>query len=870
MALYLGNNKWNVYLSGVVYHPNCYIRKLINDADIPDYVKIEAMELYDKVNLVRKNDSIIFLAMSDSHYPADQTATTAYASNKQSTVMASQAAKYLTSALNFDFFAHLGDVSCGASTTTPDMLTSQIEGCLAYFREAKGNLPVFLAIGNHDNGVYYHKTVNDGTDYIMSNEYMYNNFTARSISDDTVMGDTTYGGYCYRDFNDKKLRVFLLNTCEASMYYRADQGATLGSQRVWLANALLNLNNKSDASEWGYIVLSHYPADYGQTIPLSELFKAYVDGGSITISVEDGTKSTISFANKNNAKFISQFHGHVHNFKVSKLYSYATGSGVQYDAHRICIPNVQFDRENYYTTIGSYTDINFSEETTYTKTAGTANGTSFVVNVINPSEEKIYSFCYGAGRDRIVGYGDTTYYTINRSFSNAFTNSVVIDVANGEPYSETITLDTGYEMKSIIVTMGGVDISSSAISLVDGKYVVSISSVTGDIVITAKASLRPNFTNLVPLSIDSDGSDYNVDGDGYDNGAYINSSYALSARTGYVTTGFIPVNSGAKTIRIAGDDVSCDDNYTRIAAYDVDFNPLVTITRNNMGVQHSSGAYYNGEIIEEASTALTLQLNSNSNIANNASCKYIRICTKGDGANLIVTIDEEITYGGSEVSNYTIIQNLTNVTSSNALAVVTNGETFTTTLAANTGYELGDVTVTMGGVDITASVYSNDVISIGSVTGNVVITATANLIQSSYTNQLPISTDADGSIYNSTGYKADTYISSGAEKTKSGYYTSGFIPMAVDDTLYFKNCTIPNNDQYQRFAFYDSSKTFLSGRLYSPNTGSNNNVVWTSDESGNVISVTIQDAYMNSVAYVRFCCSYLGADSVVTVNEPIE
>ena len=878
MALYVGGNKWNVYLNGNAYHPNCYIRELINDEDIPDYVKIEALEIYEKVQSVRKNDSIVFLAMSDSHYPAEQTATTAYASNVASTIMANQAAKYLTSALDFDFFAHLGDVSCGASTTTPDMLTSQIKGFLSYFREAKGNLPVFIAIGNHDNGVYYHKTMTDDNDYIMSNEWMYNNFTARSASSDTVMGDSTYGGYCYRDFNDKKLRVFLLNTCEESLYYRADQGATLGSQRVWLANALLNLNNKSDASEWGYIVLCHYPADYGSTMPLSELFKAYVEGGSIAISVEDGTKSTVSFSGKNSAKFISQFHGHIHNFITSKLHSYATGSGVQYDAHRICIPNVQFDRENYYTTVGSYTDINFSEDTSYTKTANTANGTTFVVNVINPSDKKIYSFCYGAGRDRVVGYGGINYYTINRTLSNVTTNNITIDVTSGTSYSETITLDTGYEMKTITVTMGGVDVSSTSVSLVDGKYVVSISSVTGDVVITAKASLRPNFTNLVPLSVNTDGSDYYVDGDGYDNGMYITSSGTLAEKSGYVSTGFIPVSAGAKTIRIAGDGISFNDTYCRIAFYDANFN----LVKNNSGTviqpysatnMGTGDGKYNGTVTEEDATAMTWAINAQY-MPYQKDAPYILVTAKGDGADLIVTVNEEITWGGSdepEVVNYTIAQNLTKITSSNITQIVASGSSFSTTLTASDGYEIGNVTITMGGVDVTTSTYADGVVSISSVTGNVVITAKATIILGDYTNQLAISTDTSGNIYNGTGYKANTYLSSGNEGSRSDIYTSGFIPVKYGDTIYFKNCTIQAEQSNHRFAAYDSSKTFLTNHQHNT-TASNISSIGTPvyGTDGNMTSLSITGSYWSSVQYIRFCCSYLGEDSIVTVNEPLE
>ena len=791
-------------------------------SEYPSYVHSEVLDIVDKVESVRKDDSIVFLAMSDSHYPADQTATTAYESNKKSTVQANQAAKVLAYILDIDFFAHLGDVCCGASTTTPDMLEAQINGFIDYFHEAKSDLPIFIAIGNHDNGVYYHKTMTDGANYLMSNEYMYKNFTANSISDNTVMGDATYGGYCYRDFVDKKLRVFLLNTCEESMYYRADKGATLGSQRVWLANALLNLNNKSDASEWGYIVLSHYPADYGATMPLSELFKAYVEGGSITISVEDGTSLTVDFANKNSAKFISQFHGHVHNFKVSKLYSYATGSGVQYDAHRICIPNVQFDRENYYTTVGSYTDINFSEDTSYSKTADTANGTSFVVNVINPSEEKIYSFCYGAGYDRVVGYGDITYHAITRTLSNVATNSTSIDVADGASYSETITFDDGYSMKSMTVTMGGVDITSEVVTVsskpvgddVIVRYKINIPEVTGNILIIAKASLRPNFTNLVPYSVNTDGTDYNVDGDGYDNDTYITTNGTLYAKSGYVSTGYIPVSAGAKTIRVAGDGISFDDTYCRIAFYDANFS----LVKNNSGADITpypatnmgTDGKYAGVVTEEDATAMTWEISAQY-LPIPCNAPYILVTAKGKGADLIVTVNEEITYGGSGSSNIpcTITQNLTKVNSSNTLVSVTTGESFSATLTPHSGYEFGSVVVTMGGVDVTSSYYSDGVISIPSVIGNIVITATANAVEVSYTNQLPIATDTDGTIYNGVGYKGDSYISSGNIGTKTGYYATGFIPVKAGDTLYFKNCQIQAEQSYHRFAFYKADKTSL-------------------------------------------------------------
>ena len=108
---------------------------------------------------------------------------------------------------------------------------------------------------------------------------------------------------------------------------------------------------------------------------------------------------------------ICAIHGHIHNLLASKLYSGTTPSTVTtYDAWRICIPNAQFNRENYHdeTTLYDEDEVGYyiplKEEATYSKTPDTADETAFSVTVVNPSEGKIYVFCYGAGYDRVVSY----------------------------------------------------------------------------------------------------------------------------------------------------------------------------------------------------------------------------------------------------------------------------------------------------------------------------------------------------------------------------------------------------------------------------------------------------------------------------------
>lgn len=75
---------------------------------------------------------------------------------------------------------------------------------------------------------------------------------------------------------------------------------------------------------------------------------------------------------------------------------------------------------------------------------------------------------------------------------------------------------------------------------------------------------------------------------------------------------------------------------------------------------------------------------------------------------------------------FPVANNLTNATTSNSAVEVTEGNAYLATITADSGYELTAVTVKMGGVNVTSSVYSNGVINIPSVTGNIAITAVAS------------------------------------------------------------------------------------------------------------------------------------------------
>lgn len=84
---------------------------------------------------------------------------------------------------------------------------------------------------------------------------------------------------------------------------------------------------------------------------------------------------------------------------------------------------------------------------------------------------------------------------------------------------------------------------------------------------------------------------------------------------------------------------------------------------------------------------------------------------------------------------YSIARTLAACTSNKTETNIEEGASWTETITANDGYELSNVTVKMGGSDVTSSVYSGGVITIPAVTGDIVITATATeIVEEPYTN----------------------------------------------------------------------------------------------------------------------------------------
>ena len=173
------------------------------------------------------------------------------------------------------------------------------------------------------------------------------------------------------------------------------------------------------------------------------------------------------------------------------------------------------------------------------------------------------------------------------------------------------------------------------------------------------------------------------------------------------------------------------------------------------------------------------------------------------------------------------------------------------------------------------------------------VTEIGALVLSSYTNQIPISIDTDGSVYNGTGYKErKRFGSSGAEgdleypNSTNAPFITGFIPCKQGDVIRLKNCYIPTADggndltkgtnSYgnafwgMRSGLYNASKTKVN--VFSWGTLIDNDKSILKDYTSVNNRITQFTIAQSGVSFIRLCLAHTGspANAILTVNEEIK
>lgn len=264
----------------------------------------------------------------------------------------------------------------------------------------------------------------------------------------------------------------------------------------------------------------------------------------------------------------------------------------------------------------------------YTATLTPENGKTMTSVVIKMGGVDITATAYSAGSGAIniakvtgaititaAASAPSVNYTITRNLTNCASSNTANTIAEGAAYTTTLSPTGTYKkLGAITVTMGGTDISASAVS----GSTITIAKVTGNIVITCAAEI----TNI----IDTIGISANT--------RLSTSSGANRTQSGYAAIGanedaasLIHLKAG-DMLRIKGASLpASNDSYSAVALHNANG------TFNTSTYLHS-GLTWNGMTFANSGNIVTVTATTE---------RYIRvslICT--DASAVIATINEEI------------------------------------------------------------------------------------------------------------------------------------------------------------------------------------------------------------------------------------
>lgn len=223
---------------------------------------------------------------------------------------------------------------------------------------------------------------------------------------------------------------------------------------------------------------------------------------------------------------------------------------------------------------------------------------------------------------------------------------------------------------------------------------------------------------------------------------------------------------------------------------------------------------------------------------------------------------------------YTVTNTLAGCTSSNAATTVTEGDTYYATITASSGYVLDGATVIvkMGGTEVTALYYSEGVINIPDVSGNIEITITATVYVPSYTNVLPLAVDPStkSGVWDGKGYRNGAYASSASPfyGTDAACWCTGAIAVQPSDVIYVKGATLEGSGHERLGALSGLTGSCYWCKQYTALSG----MATVTKLGDKYYKIELDPSYTNYayIGYIMFSAQGMGDGVVVTKNEPIE
>jgi hypothetical protein len=309
------------------------------------------------------------------------------------------------------------------------------------------------------------------------------------------------------------------------------------------------------------------------------------------------------------------------------------------------------------------------------------------------------------------------------------------------------------------------------------------------------------YTNQVSISTDTDGSVYN--GNGYIDGYCLDYSTAgatLTELSGYTTTGFIPMVY-TDVIRMSGATWDTSNNSCIIAFYDKNKKPLGSYTARgyvqSTKAEHSSEGVavrclkdkeYHSVTVEDGVCTFNMAFNDSDSttgmLRSGSHVKYVRIAAKGSGADMIVTVNQEI--AGNSAAGY-------DWRNTGHAFVPADYEDRIVALEQSQGGHSGVA------AEITPSATASELSTLYEKGVRIVV-------ENPKDNLIPSSIDRNGVVFNGCGYRKEYRLTNtGGVEALDDAVLTGFIPYVHGKTIQISGGLHKGDDYGNYMAAYNSA-----------------------------------------------------------------
>lgn len=331
---------------------------------LPTYVKNEIINTQNRIKELKNKNLLSFSFITDIHGDQKETAS----------LMNIQAFQKITDKDLVEFGICAGDITTGKYE---DFLSGKALYNLDFYTKKlkKAKAPVLFARGNHDCNT------RQNADVAISGKQYYET-VLKDLENEVVFHQDDLGGdYYYKDLEDKKVRICVLNAFNGANY----EFLFGDKQLQFIANEALDLSKKDNPEQWQVLFISHtvdeathdeVPADQQK---LYDIIHAFQQGEKKNID-----NIQVDYTKQGKGTFIALITGHHHSdtttIKNGILIITVRSSSITYDRENknietydesdLCFDVFSIDTDNkdlYATRVGRGKDRKWSYDSNQLK-----------------------------------------------------------------------------------------------------------------------------------------------------------------------------------------------------------------------------------------------------------------------------------------------------------------------------------------------------------------------------------------------------------------------------------------------------------------------------------------------------------------------